>query len=453
MKIFAPLERRLKKRKLTSVQIIVIAYFIATVIATSLLKIPAAQKPGIELTWIDALFTAASAISVTGLTVVNTAETFSLFGVIILAVFIQLGGIGIMALGTFVWILMGKQIGLRERKLMALDQNRSTLAGLVIMMQHILFFAILIEIVGGMLLTLHFRYLYYDNWFDAAINGFFASLSAFTNAGFDIFGNSLIRFSDDYIVQSIHMILIFLGAIGFPVLYEIKEYIVRRGEFRFSLFAKVTSFTFVFLWIGGALFIYLAEKDLFFRGLAWHQVVFDSLFHSITTRSGGLATLDIGLFSPPTLLFLSVLMFIGASPSSVGGGIRTTTLAVIFLKIRAYAMGYKDVKVMKRELHPDDIEKSFIVFTVGISLVTGSILLLSITEDIPLLPIIFEVTSAFGTTGLSIGATPELSAFGKLLITLLMFIGRIGILSVLLLVKKEERKASIHYAKENIIIG
>jgi Trk-type K+ transport system membrane component len=152
-------------------------------------------------------------------------------------------------------------------------------------------------------------------------------------------------------------------------------------------------------------------------------------------------------------LMLSIMMFIGASPSSVGGGIRTTTLAVVFLKIRAYALGQREVKVMNRELHQDDVEKSFIVFTVGVTLVLGIILLLSMTESVPMLAIIFEVTSAFGTTGLSMGITPELSVFGKLTISLLMFTGRIGILSLLFLVKREERKASIHYAKENIIIG
>jgi potassium uptake TrkH family protein len=441
------------RRKLTSVQIIVMAYLAATTIATLLLLLPISHQPGVTLSFIDALFTASSAISVTGLTVVNTAETFSVVGVIFIAVFLQLGGIGIMALGTFIWILLGKQIGLRERKLIAIDQNRSTLSGLVVMMKHILGFAIMIELAGTILLTIHFRLLYYDSWLESLYYGLFSALSAFTNGGFDIFGNSLISFADDYIVQLINMILIILGSIGFPVLIEIKEYVKRHGDFRFSLFAKVTTLTFFLLVIIGAFLIYIAERSYFFANMSWHEVLFYSFFHSISSRSGGLSTMDISLFTQPTLLMLSIMMFIGASPSSVGGGIRTTTLAVVFLKIRAYALGQREVKVMNRELHQDDVEKSFIVFTVGVTLVLGIILLLSMTESVPMLAIIFEVTSAFGTTGLSMGITPELSVFGKLTISLLMFTGRIGILSLLFLVKREERKASIHYAKENIIIG
>jgi potassium uptake TrkH family protein len=453
MKNLSPVSENRYRRRLTSVQIIVIAYLCATVVATLLLILPISQKTGVDLSFMDALFTASSAISVTGLTVVNTAETFSVIGVLFIAVFLQLGGIGIMALGTFVWILLGKQIGLRERKLMAIDQNRSTLSGLVIMMKHILGFAILIELVGTILLTIHFRLLYYDNWLESLYYGFFTALSAFTNAGFDIFGNSLVSFADDYIVQIINMILIILGAVGFPVLIEVKEYILRRGDFRFSLFSKVTTLTFFLLVMIGALFIYIGERTYFFANMNWHEIVFYSFFHSVSSRSGGLTTMDISLFAHPTLFMLAIMMFIGASPSSVGGGIRTTTLAVIFLKIKAFAMGQPEVKVMNRELHQSDVEKSFIVFTVAIGLVSSIILLLSMTESAPLLPIIFEVTSAFGTTGLSMGITPELSTFGKIIIAILMFIGRIGILSLLFLVKREERKANIHYAKENIIIG
>jgi potassium uptake TrkH family protein len=442
------------RRRLTSVQIIVIAYFIATIVATTLLLLPIAHRPGVQLSWIDALFTAASAISVTGLTVVNTAETFSVFGVIIIIVFIQLGGIGIMALGTFIWILLGKQIGLRERKLIALDQNRSTLSGLVSMMKHILGFAIVIEAIGTILLTFHFRIMgYYDHWLEAFYYGFFSSLSAFTNAGFDIFGNSLISFKDDYIVQMINIVLIVLGAIGFPVLFEVKEYFVQKGNFRFSLFTKVTSLTFFLLVLSGAILFYISERTYFFADKSWHETLFYSLFHSVSTRSGGLTTMDMGLLTQSTLLMLAIMMFIGASPSSVGGGIRTTTLAVIFLKIKAFALGHREVKVMRRELHHDDVEKSFIVFAVGVSMVLGAILLLSMTESISILAVIVEVTSAFGTTGLSTGATSELTIFGKIVLTLLMFVGRIGILSLLFLVKRDERKANIHYAKEHLIIG
>lgn len=446
-----------RKRRLSSVQIIVLFYTSAVVLSTLLLWLPFLHKPGVEMSFIDALFTGVSAISVTGLSVLSTADTFNPAGVLVLSVILQFGGIGIMTLGTFLWIILGVKIGLEQRKWIAIDQNRSTLAGLVALMQNILAMALIIESIGTLILGTYFLSAgYYTTWYHAYYYGFFSSLSAFTNAGFDIFGDSLIQFADDYIVQSVNMILLVLGAVGFPVLLEVKQYLSQmhlRQRYHFSLYTKITSSTFFALVGIGAWAIYMLENQAFLADKSWHESFFYSLFNSVTTRNGGLATMDVSLLTEPTLIFMSILMFIGASPSSVGGGIRTTTFIVVSLSILAFMRGRNEVKVFKRELHPEDITKSFVVFFVAITMVISSIILLMVIESFTLMEVIFEVCSAFGTTGLSMGITPELSTAGKLIIIFLMFVGRIGIISFLFLLKKEERKAEYHYPKERIIIG
>ncbi|MBU8739544.1 TrkH family potassium uptake protein [Bacillus licheniformis] len=440
-------------RVLSPVQLIALYYFLAVTVSVVLLSLPVAHKNNVEWSFIDALFTAVSAVSVTGLTVVDTADTFSTAGIWILAFVLQFGGIGVMALGTFVWLIFGKRIGLKERRLIMTDQNQSNLSGLVKLMKHVLGLILLIELFGGLILGTYFLK-YFETPGEAFMHGFFTSISATTNGGFDITGNSLIPFQHDYFVQFIVMMLIILGAIGFPVLIELKDFLLsKERKFSFSLFTKLTSVTFFLLVIGGAIGIFAMEARFAFSGKSWHEVFFFSLFQSTTTRSGGLATIDISQFTHTTILFMCMLMFIGASPSSVGGGIRTTTFALNLLALFHFARGNKSVKVFKRELHQADLMKSLIVTLMAVILVFVSTLILTVTEKHSLLELLFEVCSAFGTTGLSMGITPDLSTIGKSVIILLMFIGRIGIVTLLYLFGRKEIEANYHYPKERIIIG
>ncbi len=441
--------------RLTSVQLIVLFYTVAAIISTTLLSLPIAHKPDMHWSFIDALFTAVSAISVTGLTVVPTSETFSVTGYFILAFILQFGGIGIMTLGTFIWILFGKRIGLKDRQLIMTDQNRSSFSGLVKLMRQILIIVLAIELIGALILGVYFIG-YYPTWEEAFIQGFFASVSATTNAGFDITGTSLIPFANDYFVQTINIILLILGAIGFPVLIELKEWISHKGEtpYRFTLFTKLTTLTFFLLIVLGTLFILLFEKNHYFSDKSWHESLFYSLFQSVSTRNGGLATMDVSEFTNPTLMFMSGLMFIGASPSSVGGGIRTTTFAIMILSIYFFAKGRSTIKVFGREVHPEDILRSFIVIATAFFICFSAILAMIYFEpEFSIMEIIFEVMSAFGTTGLSMGITADLSTIGKVIIIALMFIGRIGIFSFLFLIRGKTINEKYHYPKERVIIG
>jgi Trk-type K+ transport system membrane component len=445
-----------KKRVLSTIQLIVIFYLSALIISTLLLLIPWAHRENASLSFIDALFTSASAVSVTGLSVVSIKDTFNNFGIFLLCIILQIGGLGVMSLSTFLWIMIGKKVGLKERQLIMVDQNQSNLSGLVQLAKRIFIIIISFEIIGGIILGIRFLK-YFDNPLSAFKHGFFGSISATTNAGFDITGGSLIPFSNDYFIQTVIILLMIIGAIGFPVIVEVYEFFLSlksKRRYHFTLFTKLTTATFVLLTIIGAIMIYLLDSYHFFADKSWHETFFYTLFNSATTKSAGLATMDLNEFTPSNQLFMSVLMFIGGSPSSASGGIRTTTFAIVLLAIFFYARGKGSIKVFRRELHTEDVIKSFIVISTAAILCLVSILILSITEKGTLIQVVFEVTSAFGTNGLSMGLTTKLSTFGKILIIFLMFIGRLGIVTFLLILRgKDNSQEKIHYPKEKVTIG
>jgi len=441
--------------KFTPAQIITGYYLLAVSVSVLLLSMPAVHKEGVHVSFMDTVFTAISAVSVTGLTVIDISDTYSTLGIFILMFVLQFGGIGVMTLGTFFWMLLRKKIGLKERQLIMLDHNQSHLSGLVQLIREIIKLILIIELVGAAVLTLQFHQ-YFLSWKDAFIHGLFASISATTNGGFDLTGASLVPYKDDYFIQLVNIILITLGAIGFPVLIEVKNYLFPKNPgkvFRFSLFTKLTSLTFGLLLLFGTLSIILIESTKYFAGMTWHQIFFNAFFHSASTRSGGLATMDLNEYSIGTLVIFCILMFIGASPSSVGGGIRTTTFALNIMFIYHYANGNRHIKIFKREIHEEDIIKSMVVTILAFGLCFVATVILCITENAPLIKILFEVCSAFGTTGLSLGLTPELSNVGKCVIMILMFIGRIGLTSFIYIIGGKEKKDNFHYPKERIIIG
>lgn len=448
-------KRRLYKMSLTPFRVLVSYYFLTVGVVAILLSLPGATQEGADWSAMDAIFVAASSVSVTGLTTVDLSETLSVAGIFILIFALQVGGIGIMTISTFFWLMFGKKIGLKQRQLIQTDQNQLNLSGLVNLLRQILYLIVLIEVVGALILGTYYMN-YFPNPKEAYLQGLFASVSATTNAGFDITGESLVPFAHDYFVQFVTIILIVLGAIGFPVWVEVKRFLFHKGtnvRFRFSLFTKITTTTYFILLVVGTVVILLLEFNGFFSGKSWHESFFYALFQSTTMRSAGLLTMDVNDFSVPTILFMSGLMFIGASPSSVGGGIRTTTFALNILFLFHYARGNRTIKIFKREIHQDDIIKSLVVLMLAVILFGVSVVVLSATEDASLIAIIFEVASAFGTCGASMGITPTMSTFGKWMLILLMFIGRIGILSFLFIMSGNEKAPDFQYPKERVIIG
>ncbi|MGG1679294.1 TrkH family potassium uptake protein [Neobacillus sp. NRS-1170] len=444
-----------KKKSLKPAQLIFIYYLLAVVVSTILLMLPITLQPNAKITFIDALFTAVSAVSVTGLSTIPINEVLSVPGTIIFAIILQFGGIGLMFLGTTIWLLMGRRIGIRDRMLIMTDQNLSSFSGIIKLIRNILFLFIIMEVIGGIIFGIYFLK-YFPTWQEAFLQGFFAAVSAATNAGFDITGESLVPFANDYFVLMLTMVLLIVGAIGFPVLMEVIHFFKHRGKtpYKFSLFTKITTLTFFVLIIIGAILIYLCEYNHYFADKTWHEAFFHSLFYSVSSRNGGLSTMEIKEYSTPTLFILSILMFIGTSPSSAGGGIRTTTFAIMLMSIYYFANGTTTIKIFKREIATEDVIKSYIVIATAMMLCCVSTIILTILEpNFSLMEIIFEVASAFGTVGLSMGITAKLSIMGKIIIMMLMFIGRIGIFTFLIIMGGNPIKANYQYPKERIIIG
>ncbi|ERJ13022.1 TrkH family potassium uptake protein [Haloplasma contractile] len=430
-----------------------------TLIGTLLLMLPISLKDAdmIPLTFIDALFISASGMSTTGLSPVNISETLSIFGQVILALIIQVGGVGIMLMIAGFWVFTGRRITFRERTLIMTDQNQINMNGVIKLVRDMAIILFCIEFTGFLLLGTHFYYAGYFSFEESYFQAFFLAISMTTNAGFDITGTSLVDYSNDYYVQVVSMFLMFSGAVGFWALVETKDWLKAKlgnERFEFSIYVKLIVSMHIVMTIIGALFIIIFEFNHFFYDKGLVESLFYSLFMSLTTRNSGFQTMDVSAFQPVTHMLFNAFMFIGSSPNSAGGGIRTTTFIVVSLAIVSFAKGKDQVTLSGRSIKLKTIFKSFIVLVSAACIVFTSTLLLSLTESKEIHVILFEVCSAFGTTGLSLGITSELSDIGKIIIIMTMFIGRIGIIALLLSFKKKGGHYNgVRYPEMDLIIG
>ncbi|HAP8073085.1 TrkH family potassium uptake protein [Enterococcus faecium] len=460
---FRRLQRRGQKfaaNHFSSIQIIVFYYILMTVLSLVLFYMPIFREPDSHVSFVDMLFMAISTVSVTGLSTFDINSVFNDNGIILLEILFQVGGLGIMMISTAFVIFSKRRITLKQRQLIMTDMNQPRLSGIVRLIR--ITFAILIwfQLLFGTFFSIYFYYRgYFDRWRDAVFYGFYQAISAVTNSGFDVTGDSIKPFAHDYFFLILTMFLIFVGGIGFPVLMECREWLLYKRSnaklpFRFSLFTKLAVLAFVILFVSGTVLIYLLEKDHLFQDSNMSVKWINSMFYSITTRNAGLQIHDLGDFQITTLIIFSLLMFIGCSPSSVGGGIRTTTVAIIGLYLYSFLKSEDNINIFGRRIDQDDVRKSVVVFMLSLGMCFFCIVFLSATEEQTLISIIIEVTSAFGTTGLSLGITGDLSVVGKITIATLMFIGRIGMLYTLMLfVPKETRDLGYEYPSEKIIIG
>ncbi len=460
---FRRLQRRGQKfaaNHFSSIQIIVFYYILMTVLSLVLFYMPIFREPDSHVSFVDMLFMAISTVSVTGLSTFDINSVFNDNGIILLEILFQVGGLGIMMISTAFAIFSKRRITLKQRQLIMTDMNQPRLSGIVRLIR--ITFAILIwfQLLFGTFFSIYFYYRgYFDRWRDAVFYGFYQAISAVTNSGFDVTGDSIKPFAHDYFFLILIMFLIFVGGIGFPVLMECREWLLYKRSnaklpFRFSLFTKLAVLAFVILFVSGTVLIYLLEKDHLFQDSNMSVKWINSMFYSITTRNAGRQIHDLGDFQITTLIIFSLLMFIGCSPSSVGGGIRTTTVAIIGLYLYSFLKSEDNINIFGRRIDQDDVRKSVVVFMLSLGMCFFCIVFLSATEEQTLISIIIEVTSAFGTTGLSLGITGDLSVVGKITIATLMFIGRIGMLYTLMLfVPKETRDLGYEYPSEKIIIG
>ena len=436
---------------LSTYQILVLGFAGLILSGVALLMTPYASKSGDSLRFVDAMFTATSAVCVTGLVVVDTGTYFSVFGQSVILLLIQIGGLGVMTVATLVAVLSGKKINLKERLLIQEATNQLDLAGVVRLTLYIIRATLLVELVGGTILALRW---FQDFGLKGIYFGYGHAVSAFCNAGFDLFGEyrSITGYVGDLTVNGVIASLIVVGGIGFPVVADLWNC---RQTRRFSLHTKVVLTTTVLLIVLGAGFIFVAEygnaKTL--SDLPPADKVMASLFQSVTARTAGYNTVDIGLLREGTLLAIIFLMFVGASPSSMGGGVKTSTAAILFISLVGSVTGKRDPLAFGRQIPQQTVYKAFTIVTISVMLISLVTLTLSFTEAAPIFSLLFEVTSAFGTVGLSTGITPKLSDAGKVLITLTMFAGRVGTLTLLMALALRPRKERLKYPEGKIVIG
>ncbi|MBU8713026.1 MULTISPECIES: TrkH family potassium uptake protein [Brevibacillus] len=441
------------KLQLDPPKTLVLGFALIILLGTFLLTLPSATVNGQGLPWLDSLFTATSATCVTGLVVVDTGTTFTTFGQMVILSLIQIGGLGFMTVATFFSLIMRKKISLRERLILQESLNQMTMEGVVRLAKMILIFTALAELIGGVLLSIRFAF---DFPLPKAIYfGFFHAISNFNNAGFDLMGDfaSLTGYVDDPLVTLVVCLLIILGGIGFIVVSDLYEY---RHTRRLSLHTKVVLSTTALLVLGGTVLIFILEytnpKTL--QPLSMLGKVLGSLYQSVTARTAGSNTLSIGDMRQSSLFLIILLMFIGASPGSTGGGIKTTTFATLIGAVIAQIKGKEDVIFFRQRILPHMIYKSLTVTMTGLFIVMAVTMALSITEEGARFEmILFEVTSAFATTGLSMGLTPSLSPIGKTLIILTMFAGRVGPLTIAFALAQRRQKEYFRYPKGKITIG
>ena len=436
---------------LSTYQILVLGFAGLILSGVALLMTPYASKSGDSLRFVDALFTATSAVCVTGLVVVDTGTYFSVFGQSVILLLIQIGGLGVMTVATLVAVLSGKKINLKERLLIQEATNQLDLAGVVRLTLYIIRATLLVELVGGTILALRW---FQDFGLQGIYFGYWHAVSAFCNAGFDLFGEyrSITGYVGDLTVNGVIASLIVVGGIGFPVVADLWNC---RQSRRFSLHTKVVLTTTVLLIVLGAGFIFIAEhgNDKTLGDLPSADKVMASLFQSVTARTAGYNTVDIGLLREGTLLAIIFLMFVGASPSSMGGGVKTSTAAILFISLVGSVTGKRDPLAFGRQIPQQTVYKAFTIVTISVMLISMVTLTLSFTEAAPIFSLLFEVTSAFGTVGLSTGITPKLSDAGKVLITLTMFAGRVGTLTLLMALALRPRKERLKYPEGKIVIG
>jgi len=438
-----------KYRGVSPYQAISLTFVALIAFGTLLLMLPIASQNGSSLSFLDALFTATSASCVTGLVVVDTGTYFTTFGQMVIIMLIQFGGLGLMTIATLFSIAIGKKIDLQERLRIQESLNESEVTGVVKKCLKIMRLTICIEFIFGTILAVHF---YGILGLKGIYFGYWHAISAFCNAGFDLFGNfdSLVNFVQDGTVNIVITSLIILGSMGFPV---IEELVHTPKLSKLSLNAKISLLATAGLIIVGTGVFYFLENGNTLANLDSGSKLLASYFQAVTPRTAGFNTLPLDKLRPVSMLFVIVLMFIGASPASTGGGIKTTTFAVTVLTVRSLLQDKREIVVFNRQLDNSYVSRSFVIVSLAVAWVIAATLLVAAFEPDELAVILFEVVSAFATVGLSTGLSQHLCAASKVVLIITMYAGRVGILTFAMALTKKYAVNSIRYPKEKIMIG
>nr|WP_157885476.1 TrkH family potassium uptake protein [Anaerococcus mediterraneensis] len=448
------MEKNLKKKlteKISSNPPLVLSLGFAIMISIGglLLCLPFFSKSGDFTRPIDAFFVAASASCVTGLTTVNTLEHWNTYGHIILLFLIQIGGLGVMSLTSMIPLILGKKIGLRSRIILKEQLNVDSLDGMIILFKYVLFFTFGVEFIGAAILSTRFIPIFglgQGIWVSI-----FHSISAFCNAGFDILGDSILPYNSDYVINLTLSALVIIGGLGFIVTFEL----LRKRRLRYiSTHSKlVLIITAILLSLGTIGFFILEKSGGVLVGEKFGPSLLQSFFQSTVARTAGFYSVDLSKIHDSTALLLMGLMFIGGSPGSTAGGIKTTTFGVLVLSAISVIRGDEEPIVFKRHIGYETIRKALAIFLVSISIVFLVTFVLTITEGFSLIDMLYEIVSALATVGASKGITENLSMIGKVLIILCMYMGRLGPVTMAYAFGVKDNKVLIRYPESFISIG
>lgn len=432
----------------------IIPYGFAAVIliGTLLLMIPAATADGTAADPTTALFTSASAVCVTGLVVVDTNDYWSSFGEGVILFLIQIGGFGFMTTATLVLLALGRRIGLRERLLIKEAMGVTQLGGVVRIVRQMALFTIFAEVLGAALIYIRLSTQFSNNL--AIWKAVFHSISAFNNAGFDLYGGfrSISDFQTDPLIILTTAGLFILGGISYMV---VSDTLRNRKFVHLSLDSKMVITMTIFLLALGTIVLFLTEMNnpSTLGHLTLPQKILNAFFHAATPRTAGFASLNIGSFAVYSLFFTMLLMFIGGAAGSTAGGIKVNTFGLLIATIISTLRGNENPTAFQREINTEQIQRALTLLILAVIFIFSMVFILSITEHIGFVDLLFETMSAFGTVGLTTGVTPLLSIAGRLLIILTMFVGRIGPLTLILTLTLRQRPSDFNYPKETVRIG
>jgi trk system potassium uptake protein len=449
-------------RSLSPPQILILGFLTFILIGAILLSLPFASVDNQSIGIVDALFTSTSAVCVTGLVVLDTGTHFTLFGQIVIITLIQCGGLGFMTMASLIFLLVGKRITLKERILLKEALNEFSISSVVRLVRNIILVTISIELVGAIFFA--FRFIPELGFIKGVYFSIFHSISAFCNAGFDLMGgfNSFIAYVDDPLANIVMIILITLGGLGFVVMTDIVRKFKAWKTYRLKLHTKIVLVaSAILILVGLALYFPLELNNPKTLGnLSTKGKVLGGIFQSVTPRTAGFSTIDQNSLTLGSKFLTMILMYIGASPAGTGGGVKTTTAFVIMLLVSSVIKGQDDITFMKRRIDKGTVLRAVTLFFGGFFLViTVTLLLLIIeggTSEVMIFEnILFEAFSAFGTVGLGTGVTPLLQPISRIILTVAMFAGRVGLMTVMYALANRMNKyqTRIRYTQENVMIG
>ena len=442
-----------KNVKLRGVQILALGFLLLILVGALILTLPISTTSGESTNFLDALFTATSAVCVTGLIVVDTGTYWNAFGQTVIMILIEIGGLGFMSFTTLLAIILGKKITLRDRLVLQDAMNTFSIQGLVKMVKYVLTFTLTVQLSGALLFSTQFVPKY--GVAKGIFYSLFHSISAFCNAGFDLFGNfsSLTTYSDNWVILLVVSALIIIGGLGFTVWIEIYNF---KSIKNLSLHSKMVILVTTVLVLGGTILMFIFEHNNpnTLANMDIGDKVLNSFFAAVTPRTAGFNSISTSGMTNAGNLLTIILMFIGGSPGSTAGGIKTTTIGVLVITVISVIRGREDAEAFKKRFSKELIYKAFTLFFIGGVLVMGSTMLLSYTEKgASFLSVLYETASAFGTAGLTVGLTQQLTEVGKVLIMIMMYLGRVGPLTVVLSLMKNKRNNGVRYPEGKILIG